>query len=111
MLVSVLYDVHGRLVAAAPACDQIPHGEQYWNDLPKLPAPRSSLGPTSVHNVTDPDLVSRMLDVADHPERLVAVRRDWQTWQNQIARVPRPASQRFPEGCKPGSKIVNPRVA
>lgn len=33
MLVAILYMEENRIAAAAPACDQVPYGEQYWNEI------------------------------------------------------------------------------
>lgn len=60
MLLALLYDDTGKLVAAAPACDQQPLGNRYWRDV--YPGTVHLVGSeTAYAEIDDRALVERLL--------------------------------------------------
>jgi hypothetical protein len=60
MLLALLYEQDGRLVAAAPACDVQPLGDRYWNEI--YPgAVRLEGSETAYVTIADPWLVTWLL--------------------------------------------------
>lgn len=63
MLLALLYQGDGNLVAAAPACDQQPLGDRYWSEVyPEQVEVRGS--ETAYVAVDDPVLLDRLLRMA-----------------------------------------------
>jgi hypothetical protein len=74
MLMALLYRDDGRLLAAAPACDQQPFGDGYWEEVCSE-YPSAGTGETAYVEISDPDLVNRLLgmDFSDDLEAAEAV--------------------------------------
>jgi hypothetical protein len=65
MLLALLYQDDGELVAAAPACDQQPLGDRYWREgYPEVLTLRGS--ETAYVKIDDPELVDRLLRMDFH---------------------------------------------
>ena len=61
MLMALLCSQCGRIVAAAPACDQIPLGDQYWLDCHEAGLTSEDLFETAYVFVSDSNLQSLLL--------------------------------------------------
>ena len=61
MLMALLYTENDRIVAAAPACDQLPHGKKYWLEYHEADLNSSDVFETAFMMVTDPNLQARLL--------------------------------------------------
>ena len=109
MLISILYNGAGRLVAAAPACDQIAEGDRYWVERLNLPICNTDPGETGVHHVRNIEMMNRLLHVLDDPETLESVRWEWERYC-RVEQL-RSGKASYVEGQKPGSKLVLPRAA
>lgn len=63
MLMALLYSQGERIVAAAPACDQLPHGEKYWLEYHEASLSSEDIFETAFTFVGDPNLQARLLRV------------------------------------------------
>ena len=63
MLMALLYTEGDRIIAAAPACDQLPHGEKYWLEYHEADLSSEDIFETAFTFVADPNLQARLLRV------------------------------------------------
>lgn len=63
MLMALLYNQEDTIIAAAPACDQIPMGERYWNDVHPFQLSGSELFETAYMNVVHPALRRQLMSL------------------------------------------------
>ncbi len=68
MLLSVLLDPEGMLVAAAAACDQQPWGQRYWKEVQGLPEALNAGWETAHLEVDDPLAAEELLLVQPPPK-------------------------------------------
>lgn len=61
MLMALLYTEREQIIAAAPACDQVPHGDDFWLDFHEADLRPDDLFETAFMFVADPSLQSRLL--------------------------------------------------
>ena len=67
MLLAILYTDDGFLAAAAPACDQQPEGDRFWNQFASDLIREGQSSETAHLHIADEALVERLLtmDFAD----------------------------------------------
>jgi len=63
MLMALLYTERAQIIAAAPACDQVPHGDKFWLDFHESRLSSDDLFETALMFVADPNLQSKLLRV------------------------------------------------
>lgn len=61
MLMALLYCEEDLIAAAAPACDQMPYGDEYWTDVFAGWVPEGSIFETAYITVNNADLRRRLL--------------------------------------------------
>ena len=61
MLMALLYTDDDRIAAAAPACDQIPYGDQYWSEFHESEIESHGILETAYVTVANPELRERLL--------------------------------------------------
>ena len=61
MLMALLYSQFGRIIAAAPACDQVPLGDKYWLDCHEADLTSEDFFETAYVFVADPSLQTSLL--------------------------------------------------
>ena len=67
MLMAILYCDDNRIGAAAPACDQVPFGDQYWNEYFQGEIETGPLFETAYITVNNADLRERLMSIGiDH---------------------------------------------
>lgn len=73
MYLSLLFDQHEQLIAAAPGCDQQPLGNEYWRAIYPQPLP-DELGETAILDIQSQELTELLLGLAYAPETLALCR-------------------------------------
>ena len=63
MLFALLYDHSDRVIAAAPACDQISMGDRYWLECHPATISATDVFATAYREIRDRDLQKRLLDL------------------------------------------------
>ena len=63
MLMALLYCDEDRIAAAAPACDQIPFGDQYWTEMFVGKIEMGSLFETAYVTVANPEMRKKLLTI------------------------------------------------
>ena len=61
MLMALLYCEDNQIAAAAPACDQMPYGDEYWTDIFAGYIETGSLFETAYITVNNADIRRRLL--------------------------------------------------
>jgi len=61
MLMALLYSQADRIIAAAPACDQFPHGKKYWLEHHEAELSADDIFETAFTFIADPNLQTRLL--------------------------------------------------
>ena len=61
MLMALLYCDENQIAAAAPACDQMPHGDAYWTEIFAGLIPPGRIFETAYVTVNHADLRRRLL--------------------------------------------------
>lgn len=61
MLMALLYCDEDRIAAAAPACDQMPYGDDYWTEIFAGVLQRGSIFETAYITVNNADIRRRLL--------------------------------------------------
>lgn len=61
MLFALLYDHHDQVLAAAPACDQLAMGDQFWLDCHQVEISEAEIFATAYRDVRDPQFQARLL--------------------------------------------------
>ena len=61
MLMALLYTEDEQIIAAAPACEQIVHGDDYWLDFHEAELSTEDLFETAFMFIADPILKARLL--------------------------------------------------
>lgn len=63
MLMALLFVGENEIAAAAPACDQAPHGDRYWFEFHDANISQSEVFETAYVTIASLDLQSRLLRV------------------------------------------------
>lgn len=63
MLMALLYCDDDRISAAAPACDQMPYGDRYWDEIHGGEIARGPMFETAYVTVADADVRQRLLNI------------------------------------------------
>ena len=63
MLFALLYDHHDQVLAAAPACDYLPMGDQFWLDCHGVDVCQDDIFATAYREIRDPSFQQRLLDL------------------------------------------------
>ena len=61
MLMALLYNQREQIIAAAPACDQVPHGDDFWLNFHEADLSSGDLFETALMFVADPNLQAKLL--------------------------------------------------
>ena len=61
MLMALLYTTEDRIVAAAPACDQLPLGDDYWLDYHEADLDPKTFFETAYATIANRELRDRLL--------------------------------------------------
>jgi len=61
MLMALLFNTNDQIVAAGPACDQVPYGDRYWFEYHEAHVDSGETLRTAYMMIADPDLQSRLL--------------------------------------------------
>jgi hypothetical protein len=61
MLMALLYSNDGQILAAAPACDQVPYGDDYWMEFHAAELDSADVFETAYVTVANPETRSRLL--------------------------------------------------
>ena len=61
MLMALLYSEEDQIAAAAPACDQMPYGDEYWTEIFAGLIPAGSIFETAYITVNNADIRRRLL--------------------------------------------------
>ena len=63
MLFALLYDHRNQVLAAAPACDHLAIGDQFWLDCHGANVAQADIFATAYREIRDPNLQQRLLEV------------------------------------------------
>ena len=63
MLMALLYCDDDRIAAAAPACDQMPYGDRYWDEIHGGEILHGAMFETAYVTVADAEMRQRLLNV------------------------------------------------
>lgn len=63
MLMALLYTERAQIIAAAPACDQVPHGDEFWLNFHEADLSSDDLFETALMFIADPNLQAKLLRV------------------------------------------------
>ena len=63
MLMALLYTESAQIIAAAPACDQVPHGDEFWLNFHEADLSSDDLFETALMFIADPNLQAKLLRV------------------------------------------------
>ena len=61
MLMALLYGDDDQIAAAAPACDQIPHGDRYWQEIYQGELEQGTVYQTAYVTVANSSLREKLL--------------------------------------------------
>ncbi len=61
MLFALLYDHHDQVLAAAPACDHLAVGDQFWFECHSVDVAEADVFATAYREIRDPYLQKRLL--------------------------------------------------
>lgn len=61
MLMALLYSDDDRIVAAAPACDQVPYGDAFWLEFHEAMLSHSDFFETAYVTIANPELRTELL--------------------------------------------------
>ena len=61
MLMALLYCEEDQIAAAAPACDQLPYGDEYWTEIFAGVVEQGSIFETAYITVNNADIRRRLL--------------------------------------------------
>ena len=61
MLMALLYTTEDRIVAAAPACDQVPVGDHFWLEYHEAEFDPKTFFETAYVTIANPELRDRLL--------------------------------------------------
>ena len=61
MLMALLYSEDNCLIAAAPACDQIPYGDEFWSDIHQAVINTHDVFETAYLTITNSELRKRLM--------------------------------------------------
>lgn len=111
MLMSILYNNAGQMIAAAPACDQQPHGDRYWLDAGVAVVSHQSPGTTSVVEIANTRLVQTLLDLVYEPSIMTVARMQLANYLREAntGRARRERHETF--SANTPKKIVHPKAA
>lgn len=108
MLLSIRYDVKGRLISAARVDQRLHPATSLRHPTPDGTTHTAWHGPEAIYRVQDDRLAHRLLELQDTPRMLNTLQKDWANYCQEQS-LPRVVLR--PPGRKPGSKIVIPRAA
>ena len=63
MLFALLYDHRDQVLAAAPACDHLAMGDQYWLECHLVDVSEADIFATAYREIRDPNLQVRLLEL------------------------------------------------
>ena len=63
MLFALLYNHHDQVLAAAPACDQLAIGDQFWLECHGADVCQADIFATAYREIRDPSLQQRLLEL------------------------------------------------
>ena len=63
MLFALLYDHHDQVLAAAPACDQLAMGDEFWLECHGVDVSQADIFATAYREIRDPSLQQRLLEL------------------------------------------------
>ena len=61
MLMALLYTDEDCIAAAAPACDQVPFGDRYWEEFHVSPVDSNSVFETAYVTIANPRMREKLL--------------------------------------------------
>ncbi len=70
MLYAILFDSDDRMVAAAPACDQLPYGDRFWTEFYPTRLSFHTGRHTGYVEIDRDDLLQRLGELAHDPTQL-----------------------------------------
>ena len=63
MLMALLYCDDDRIAAAAPACDQMPHGDGYWTDIRAGEILKGEMFETAYVEIEDANFRQQLMEI------------------------------------------------
>lgn len=108
MLISIRYDVQGRLISASHVDQRQSPDLSQHHPTTDGATHIAWHGPETTYQVDDNRLAGRLLKLKDEPDTLGSLQRDWENYCREQAF---PQFRFRPAGRKPGSKVVIPRAA
>jgi hypothetical protein len=67
MLLALLYSHSEQIIAAAPACDQVPFGDQFWCEVHAAEIATTDIFETAYVTVTNSELRDKLLKLGIDP--------------------------------------------